>query len=405
MSKIGITIEGLFKEIGKQLRNEFESIKSNNPHYGERGAETEVILTDFLNNHLPKRFSATSGLIVDNFNNISKQTDIIVYDSLNSPVYRKGPRVSIIPYDNVACIIEVKSLLTKDELKDAAQKISSVKRLKKTPISTIDQPVTFSTLINSTTMGLVFAYEAKTKLETLADNLAEINTNFPSVEWIDSIIVLDKGIISYAIQMPFSGEFPGDWGGPASENFIIPPYYIHLIKDELGELTLNKFFLKLMAHLTFYRKISTINFQSIIKNSRQVMTLNAYQYDLNRNLKPVDDLHKNKNLLPNLLRYNIYAKESKKYLGQVFRAPWQDGAFLGYSGILDPPLVFKWFSPKVKSDIIILEGGIVGRFWITNILPLNKEIFIEICEKITDNVFLEKDSDDNKMPWEKPKNN
>ena len=78
MNDINIKIEDLFKEAGKHLRNEFESIKASNPHYGERGTETELILIEFLNDHLPKRFNATSGIIVDNQNNISKQTDVII---------------------------------------------------------------------------------------------------------------------------------------------------------------------------------------------------------------------------------------------------------------------------------------------------------------------------------------
>ncbi len=65
--------------------------KKSNPHYGERGTESEIILQKFLNEHLPKRFSADTGLIIDDNNKISSQIDVIIYDSLNSPVYQNGP--------------------------------------------------------------------------------------------------------------------------------------------------------------------------------------------------------------------------------------------------------------------------------------------------------------------------
>ena len=126
-----IDISSLIKEAGAHLRAEFEFIKSTNPHYGERGAEAENILIEFLNKHLPKRFAAASGFVIDRANNISSQMDVLIYDALNSPVYRKQERVSILPSDNVATAIEVKSKLNKAELQDASIKISSVKKKKK----------------------------------------------------------------------------------------------------------------------------------------------------------------------------------------------------------------------------------------------------------------------------------
>ena len=88
-------------------RAEFEEIKRSNPHYAERGAEAEVILRDFLNDHLPKRFAADTGLVVDDEGGISRQCDVLVYDASNSPIYRRGKRVLILPSDNVAAILEV----------------------------------------------------------------------------------------------------------------------------------------------------------------------------------------------------------------------------------------------------------------------------------------------------------
>lgn len=45
---------------------------------------------------------------------------MIIYDALNSPVYRSGTKLQILPRDNVAAVIEVKSKLNKDQLTDAA---------------------------------------------------------------------------------------------------------------------------------------------------------------------------------------------------------------------------------------------------------------------------------------------
>lgn len=99
----------------------------------------------------------------------------------------------------MAAAIEVKSSLSKEELEDAAKKIASVKKLVKTPITNTDQPVTFSTLITTKTLGVVFAYDSKTSLETLAENLRDINKKYSSDEWTDIVVVLDKGVIGYTI--------------------------------------------------------------------------------------------------------------------------------------------------------------------------------------------------------------
>ena len=152
-----------------------------------------------MSRYSAKRFAAEKGFIIDDQNNITRQTDVIIYDASNSPIYRAQPDSLILPSDNVAAVIEVKSSLNKNELKDAAGKISAVKKLSKTPITNIDQPVTFSTLITTKTLGVVFAYDSTTSLETLAINLKEINEDIASGQWIDAVIVLDKGIIGYTV--------------------------------------------------------------------------------------------------------------------------------------------------------------------------------------------------------------
>lgn len=399
MSNDGINVKDLLTQAGKHLRDEFEDLKKTNPHYAERGAEAENILKDFLNARLPKRFAADTGLVIDFEDNISLQSDIIIYDASNSPIYRTGSRVLILPSDNVASVIEVKSKLDKDELEDAAKKIASVKKLKKSPLTDVDQPVTFSPLIMTKTYGVVFAYESETSLETLAENLKEINKQYPSDQWIDLIVVLDKGIIGYTIQSPFEQGFPGWLGGPADDEFPPPPLYVHLVKAELGDLTLNKFFVSLMSHLVFYRKRLSISFDSILgSGSKEAMTLNAYQYNLQRKLVEVTDDHKGGNFtMP--LRYNLYRDSDKKYLGQICRKGWQDGAIVTYSGFIRQELIFQPFFEHAKTNAVIMPGMMKSndKFWVSSVIPLSEQDFIQVCESMTGKfggIIVKKDKDD-----------
>jgi hypothetical protein len=110
----------ILESAANHLRSEFEEIKKNNPHSGESGAEAEIILSKFLKDHLPRRFEIGSGFVLGPGGSLSRQTDLIIFDALDSPVYRRGPRVQIIPRDCVAAVIEVKSKLNKDPIRSAA---------------------------------------------------------------------------------------------------------------------------------------------------------------------------------------------------------------------------------------------------------------------------------------------
>lgn len=388
-------VKDLLIQAGKKLRDDFEDIKSTNPHYAESGAEVEIILRDFLNSRLPKRFAADAGLVIDSEDNISQQTDIIIYDAENSPVYRTGARVLILPSDNVASVIEVKSKLDKNELKDAAKKIASVKALKKTPVSDLDQPVNMSKLIMTKTYGIVFAYDSETSLQTLTENLKEINEKYPSDQWVDMVVVLDKGIISYTIQNVFEEGFPGWLGGPMDDDFLPPPVYVHLVKSELKELTLNKFFLNLITHLSFYRKRISFDFNNILGNeSNEVMTINAYQYNLSRNLVEVTEDHKTgKFTMP--LRYNIYQKSNKRYLGQISRKNWQDGAIIVYSGFIPYPVIFEKFFKFKKTDAYIVPAMKQDKMWVSSVIEITEDEFSKVCEEMNNDSFIvDKDLDD-----------
>lgn len=399
MDEEKILLKDLIQSAGKQLRQDFEEIQNNNPHAGESGAEAELILKAFLKDRLPRRFDIETGLVVGQDGTVSRQTDLIIFDALNSPVYRKGPKTHILPRDNVAAVIEVKSKLNKDQLKDAAKKIASVKKLKPTPITNIDQPVTFSDMIMTNTLGCVFAFDSYTSLVTLADNLKEINSDYDSPDWIDLVVVLDQGYIGYAIQPPFGQNFPGWFGGTCADDFPLPPYYIHLVKHESGGLTLNHFFVKLMAHLTFFRKRSSIDFGSVLgPDPNEIMTIQGYQYNLKRKLVPAEESHQAGKFKNPRIRFNIYSKKDNVLKGQVCYLPWQDGAVITCSALFDPRLVFQHYFKSLKLKGIFLPAGMKQNIWFSSVLPISEDDFIKFSESIHKDLITVRDSNDDNPP-------
>ena len=120
--KDSISRQSIFEKASAKLRQDFDELYSV-PHSALKGAEAEKIIRSFLNNHLPKRFSAGSGFIIDPSDKISRQTDVVVYDAINCPVYRASEEAAIFPSTNVAAVVEVKSKLNKDELISAFNNI------------------------------------------------------------------------------------------------------------------------------------------------------------------------------------------------------------------------------------------------------------------------------------------
>src|ERR1700722_16905783 len=193
---MSLTVAQLFAEAAKKLRAEFEFIRSN-PHPGEKGAEAETVVQTFLNHHPPQRIRATSGIIIDKFNSLSPQTDVIIYDALVSPVYRYSEQMLMLPLDTVAAVIEVKSRLNKKEIEDGYKKIAACKRLKKTPVLAGDQQATGSDLATVATYGVIFGFSSDTSLATLAQHAEELNSQYEPSAWPDLIVLLDSGTISY----------------------------------------------------------------------------------------------------------------------------------------------------------------------------------------------------------------
>ncbi len=155
----------LFQKAADKLHADFEESRVV-PHAGVKGGEAEKLVRKFLNDHLPGRFRAGSGFIVDRKDTVSRQTDVIIYDALNCPVYRVSEEGGVYPSDNVAGVVEVKSSLNKAELDNAWEKVASVKALHKTP-----EP-DMGSFITTNTLGLVFGSMSKVSKRRQTDSAA-----------------------------------------------------------------------------------------------------------------------------------------------------------------------------------------------------------------------------------------
>ncbi len=97
-------------------------------HNLEDGKYREYLIKNILNKIVPKKYSITNGFIVDSDNNRTEEMDIIIYDSNYVPPFF-DETYTIVPIESVVAVIQVKTTLTKEQLKKAMKNINSIDKL------------------------------------------------------------------------------------------------------------------------------------------------------------------------------------------------------------------------------------------------------------------------------------
>ena len=97
-------------------------------HPGEYGMYRERCARELLESVCNRSVSISDGFIISSKNNVSKQCDVIIYESDTFPIIDNGI-AKFFPVEIVKCIGEVKSNLKKHELKEALVKLANNKKM------------------------------------------------------------------------------------------------------------------------------------------------------------------------------------------------------------------------------------------------------------------------------------
>jgi len=133
-------LEGLFNFHIEKFKNEFlgasrEIYYDDNQerllHPGEFGTYREHIVQKFLRLFVPSNLSMGSGFIINSYGNVSTQCDIVIYETSATPLIKDSEHQRFFPCESVVGIGEVKSILSKSQLKDALQKLSAIKEIRR----------------------------------------------------------------------------------------------------------------------------------------------------------------------------------------------------------------------------------------------------------------------------------
>lgn len=101
-------------------------------HPTTKGDASELEWIEMLSTYLPRRYQVDKAFVIDCKGNISEQIDIVIFDRHYSPFLLRQNGATYVPAESVYTIIEVKPILNLANIRYAAKKASSVRKLERT---------------------------------------------------------------------------------------------------------------------------------------------------------------------------------------------------------------------------------------------------------------------------------
>lgn len=128
----GFSTQEFLSDLAEELITNFgRARRATTP--GLIGGAREFEVRKKLQSILPGKVGVSSGCVIDSYGSTSNQTDIVLYEKDNCPIFsiNDDPAATYFPCESVMAVGEVKSSLGTKELDDAVDKIAKIKNLKR----------------------------------------------------------------------------------------------------------------------------------------------------------------------------------------------------------------------------------------------------------------------------------
>jgi len=192
-------LEEILNSASRVMLEEFKETAAIE-HRGGKGAAREIILQRFLEKYTPRSVEVVSnGEIVNSSGEVSTQCDILILDGETRPLLTEYG-YHIVTAESTRGIIEVKSRLTRDELRKSFPKLLQARLMERYvsigELSTIlpdgrqaeAWPIPFA---------YIFAYDS-ISLEEIFSELAALHEGAPNLaRCIDGVWILSQGFIQW----------------------------------------------------------------------------------------------------------------------------------------------------------------------------------------------------------------
>lgn len=215
----------------------FDEEKGHLIHSSEFGIYREAICRDFLRFLVPRRLDLDTGFVINTNNEVSTQLDIIIFDSASTPLIQSGARQRFFPVEALCAVDEVKSKVSKQDLREALQKLTKVKVMREFVRQTDLMTHTNPPIIRRQHSGnfnpilypfdQVFTFLICEKFDFKTENLPQemdsfYEANTPRRYFHNLILSIEDGLICYYEKNSMAMMYPDLGGHPLKHRLIAP---------------------------------------------------------------------------------------------------------------------------------------------------------------------------------------
>ena len=166
-------------------------------HPRDVGSAREEILRKFLisSGYLPNRYgiSRTSARVASTTGHMSNEMDILLYDPFDSICLMQREEIyEVFPVESVYGVIQVKSRLNKDEIKNGLANLASFKRLDRAHYEPTGW-VIYDERKSNRGFGILFAYDSDLEWQDIIREIEAFAKQNPNHVWCNGVFILNKG--------------------------------------------------------------------------------------------------------------------------------------------------------------------------------------------------------------------
>ena len=130
----GWSLPRLLAGLHDGIEHRLKTARQSFGHPGTKGAASEAVWLQLLQQYLPMRYQAETAHVVDSTGAFSEQIDVVVFDRQYSPFIFKFEGQIIIPAESVYAVFEAKQAINAEHVAYARKKVASVRRLHRTSL-------------------------------------------------------------------------------------------------------------------------------------------------------------------------------------------------------------------------------------------------------------------------------
>jgi len=122
-------IEKFKTSFSKLSKDIFTGTQKELIHPGELGMYRESVTREFLKCITPQKLKIEQGFLINSFDEVSTQCDIVIYDPQYTPLLKNKELQRFYPVETVAAVGEIKSTMSFPQFKAALIKLSKIKKI------------------------------------------------------------------------------------------------------------------------------------------------------------------------------------------------------------------------------------------------------------------------------------